>query len=33
MIYVTGDTHNIEDMSNVSASNMKLCCAEQNAGY
>ena len=33
MIYITGDTHNIEDISNVSASNMKLCCVEQNADY
>ena len=33
MIYITGDTHNINDMSNVSASNMKLCCAEQNVDY
>lgn len=33
MIYITGDTHNTEDMSNVSSSNMKLCCAEQNVDY
>ena len=33
MIYITGDTHNTEDMSNVSSSNMKLCCAEQKADY
>ena len=33
MIYITGDTHNTEDMYNVSSSNMKLCCAEQNADY
>lgn len=33
MIYITGDTHNTEDMSNVSADNMKLCCAEQNVDY
>lgn len=33
MIYITGDTHNIEDISNISASNMKLCCVEQNADY
>ena len=33
MLYITGDTHNMEDRSNVSAENMKLCCAEQNADY
>lgn len=33
MIYITGDTHNNKDMSNVSSSNMKLCCAEQNIDY
>ena len=33
MIYITGDTHNTTDMSNVSAKNMKLCCAEQNVDY
>ena len=29
MIYITGDTHNTEDMSNLSSKNMKLCCMEQ----
>ena len=29
MIYITGDTHNSEDMSNLSSKNMKLCCMEQ----
>lgn len=30
MIYITGDTHNTEDMSNLSSKNMKLCCMEEN---
>ena len=29
MIYITGDTHSTEDMSNLSSKNMKLCCMEQ----
>ena len=33
MIYITGDTHNTTDMSNVSTRNIKLCCAEQNENY
>ncbi|QTQ12785.1 metallophosphoesterase [Treponema parvum] len=33
MIYITGDTHNTVDMSNLAAKNMKLCCKEQNADY
>ena len=33
MIYITGDTHNTEDMSNLSSKNMKLCCMEQNADF
>ncbi len=33
MIYITGDTHNSVDMSNLSAQNMKLCCKEQNVDY
>lgn len=33
MLYITGDTHNSVDMANVSAKNMKRCCAEQNADY
>ena len=33
MIYITGDTHNTEDMSNLSSKNMKLCCMEQNAEF
>ncbi len=33
MIYITGDTHNVNDMSNLSAKNMKLCCMEQGADY
>ena len=33
MIYITGDTHNTEDMSNLSSKNMKLCCMEQNVDF
>ena len=33
MIYITGDTHNTEDMSNLSSMNMKLCCMEQNSDF
>ena len=33
MIYITGDTHNVTDMSNLSSSNMKLCCMEQGVDY
>ena len=33
MVYITGDTHNTEDMSNLSSKNMKLCCMEQNADF
>lgn len=33
MIYITGDTHNSEDMTTVSSRNMKLCCAEQKIDY
>ena len=33
MIYITGDTHNIEDMSNLSSRNMKLCCLEQGIDF
>lgn len=33
MLYITGDTHNVNDMSNLSAKNMKLCCMEQGADY
>ena len=33
MIYITGDTHNVNDMSNLSTKNMKLCCMEQGADY
>lgn len=33
MIYITGDTHNTEDMSNLSSKNMKLCCLEQIVDY
>ena len=33
MIYITGDTHNTTDMSNLSSKNMKLCCMEQNTDY
>ena len=33
MIYITGDTHNTEDMSNLSSKNMKLCCLEQGAEF
>lgn len=29
MIYITGDTHNSEDISNLSSKNMRLCCMEQ----
>ena len=33
MIYITGDTHNTEDMSNLSAKNMKLCCMKQGVDF
>ncbi len=33
MIYITGDTHNTEDMSNLSSNRMKLCCMEQGADF
>ena len=33
MIYITGDTHNITDMSNLSSNNMKLCCMVQGADF
>lgn len=33
MIYITGDTHNTEDRSNLSSRNMKLCCMEQNVDF
>lgn len=33
LIYITGDTHNTEDMSNLSSKNMKLCCLEQIVDY
>ena len=33
MIYITGDTHNTEDLSNLSSKNMKLCCMEQGVDY
>ena len=33
MIYITGDTHNTEDMSDLSTKNMKLCCMEQKSDY
>ena len=33
MIYITGDTHNETDMSNLSSKNMKLCCMEQGVDY
>lgn len=33
MIYITGDTHNSEDISNLSSKNMKLCCMEQNTDF
>ena len=33
MIYITGDTHNTEDMSNLSSKNMKLCCMEQGVDF
>lgn len=33
MIYITGDTHNTTDMSNLSSRNMKLCCMEQGVGF
>ena len=33
MVYITGDTHNTEDMSNLSSKNMKLCCMEQNSDF
>ena len=33
MIYITGDTHNTIDMSNLSTKNMKFCCKKFNANY
>lgn len=33
MIYITGDTHCTEDMSNLSSKNMKLCCMEQGIDF
>ena len=33
MIYITGDTHNTIDMSNLSTKNMKFCCKKFNADY
>ena len=33
MIYITGDTHNTEDMLNLSTKNMKLCCMEQGVDF
>ena len=33
MIYITGDTHNATDMSNLSSKNMKLCCMEQKVDF
>ena len=33
MIYITGDTHNSVDMSNLSTQNMKLCCMEQGTDF
>ncbi len=33
MLYITGDTHNTEDMSNLSSKNMKLCCMEQGVDF
>ena len=33
MIYITGDTHNTVDMSNLSTCNMKLCCRVQNVEF
>ena len=33
MIYITGDTHNTTDMSNLSSKNMKLCCMEQKVDF
>ena len=33
MIYITGDTHNTEDMMNLSSKNMKLCCMEQGIDF
>lgn len=33
LVYITGDTHNTEDMSNLSSKNMKLCSMEQNADF
>lgn len=33
MIYITGDTHNTTNMSNLSSKNMKLCCMEQKTDY
>ena len=33
MIYITGDTHNTEDMSNLSSTNMKFCCKKQDADF
>lgn len=33
MLYITGDTHNTQDMENVSEWNMKFCCMEQGVDY
>ena len=33
MLYITGDTHNTEDMSNLSSKNMKLCCMKQKVDF
>ena len=33
MIYITGDTHNTIDMSNLSSKNIRLCCMEQKVVY
>ncbi|MBR4825142.1 MAG: metallophosphoesterase [Spirochaetaceae bacterium] len=33
MLYITGDTHNTTDMSNLASKNMKLCCMEQRADF
>ncbi len=33
MIYITGDTHNTIDMSNVSGKRIKFCCKKMQADY
>ncbi len=33
MLYITGDTHNTTDMSNLASKNMKICCMEQQAEF